>query len=80
MRHPHAAHISEVERRLTCCPVAGDVELRNRNAERLEGLNLEQGRGGVFHEALRQILAPLATDVVRDDNIGNAGFDVLCES
>jgi hypothetical protein len=79
MRHPYAVHIGEIVRCLTCCSVAGDMEFWNCNAEGFEGPDFKRGYGGVFREAMQQILAPLATNVVRDDNVGNAGFDIIRE-
>ena len=80
MRHPHTIHIGEVVCHLTRFSVAGDVEFRDRNMEGLEGLDLEWGRGGVFRKMVRQVLLPLTTDVVRDDDISDPGFDFIRES
>ena len=80
MRHPYAVHIGEIEHCLTLFSVAGDMKFWNCNAEGFEGLNFKRGYGVVIREAMRQILAPLATNVVGDDNISNASFDISRES
>ena len=80
MHHPHTVHIGKVVFHLTHFSVASDVEFRDRNTEGFEGLDLEWGRGGVFRETVRQVLLPLTTNVIRDDDIGDPGFDFIHKS
>jgi hypothetical protein len=79
VRHSYTIHVVEVEFRLTRRSVANDVELWNRDTEGLEGVYVERGRRNVVREALTQILTPLTTDVIRDNDVSNPGFHLIRE-
>ena len=59
--------------------MADDVEFWDGDTEGIEGLDLEWGYGDVFQETFRQLLAPLAADVVCDDDVSGASCDIICE-
>jgi hypothetical protein len=60
--------------------MAGNVELGDCYAERLEGLDIEGRNAGVFREAIGKVFPPLTSNVVGYDDVSDAGVDIVCES
>lgn len=59
--------------------MADDMKFWNRDTERVKGTNFKGWCGGVAREALRKILSPLTADVICDNGISKAGFDIVCK-
>lgn len=52
----------------------GEVELRNEYPPVFEVVQLEGERNRVLVETGLEVLVPLATDIVRDEDSGDPGF------
>ena len=63
MSHPYTIHVSEVVVRLTRCPMTDDVELWDRDTERVEGLDVGSRCKAIVGEALSKTPLPLTADV-----------------
>ena len=69
---PNAIHVGKAEGCLTQRRVTEDVEVRNCNAERVEGVEANGWSNAVGEEALSQIDSPLTGNVVGDNDVGYA--------
>lgn len=55
--------------------MAGDVELGDRNAKRIERLRVEERHKAGLREAIEEVLRPLATNIVGDNNVFDSLFN-----
>ena len=78
--HPDAIHVCEIEVGLAGRPMASDVELRNRDTERVEGLDIKRRHGSAVGETVIKIFRPLTTDVVGHNDILDPSINLVCKS